>query len=110
MKLPNWENAYVPPPKLAGYLLSETHAVEKAKAVLLRSLGYDDTNVAILERGLITVARDQDVAQVIPSEFGTKYVIDDPLRTPSGTALQLRTVWIIDAGQNRPRFVTAYPV
>jgi hypothetical protein len=110
MKLPNWESAYVPLTKLDLYLLSETHPVGKAKAVLLRNLGYDDNNVDTLQRGLIAIARDQDVAEVMPSEYGTKYVIDGPLQTPGGTALQLRTVWIIEAGQNRPRFVTAYPV
>ena len=72
MKLPNRESAYVPLPKLVRYMLSETHAVGKAKAVLLRNLGYDDTNVDILQRGLIAIARDQDVAQVMPSEYGRK--------------------------------------
>ncbi len=32
MKLPNSENAYVPESKLSDYLLSEKHAVGKAKA------------------------------------------------------------------------------
>ena len=110
MRLPNRESAYVPEPKLDGYLLSENHPVGKAKALLLRNLGYDDTNVNLLEQGLLTVAHEQTVAEVIESEYGVKYVIDGVLQTPSGSALQLRTVWIIDTAEERPRFVTAYPV
>ena len=110
LRLPNRESAYVAEPKLEGYLLSENHPIGRAKALLLRNLGYDYTNVKLLEQGLIAVAHEQPVVEVIESEYGVKYVIDGVLQTPSGSALQLRTVWIIDAGEERPRFVTAYPV
>lgn len=110
MRLPSRESAYVPEPKLDGYLLSENHPVGRAKARLLRALGYDDTNVNLLEQGLLAVAHQQPVAEVVESEYGVKYIIDSLLQTPSGTALQLRTVWIIDTADERPRFVTAYPV
>lgn len=110
IRLPNRESDYVPEQKLEGYLLSENHPVGRAKALLLRGLGYDDTNVDLLEQDLIAVAHDQLVAEVIVSEYGVKYVIDGVLQTPSGSALQLRTVWIIDRSEERPRFVTAYPV
>ena len=110
MRLPHRESAYVPQLKLDGYLLSENHPVGRAKALLLRGLGYDDTNVSSLEQGLIAVAHEQPVAEVIESEYGVKYVIDGVLQTPSGSGLHVRTVWIIDAGESQPRFVTAYPV
>jgi hypothetical protein len=36
-------------------------------------------------------------------------VIDGEIKTPTGVVVQLRTIWIIDAGEDIPRFVTAYP-
>lgn len=68
MKLPNGERAFVPPEKLAGYLLSETHPTGQSKA---RFIG---TIVA-----------------------------------PDGRQAVIRTVWIVEPGVDRPRFVTAYP-
>ena len=80
MKLPNREIAFVPGPKLAAYLSSETHPVGRAKALLMRDLGYDDTNVDLLEQDLIAVAHEQPVAEVIVLEYGVKYVIDGVLQ------------------------------
>ena len=110
MKLPNWEDAYVPEAKLLEYLLSETHPVGRWKARFLAAFGFDKTNVAVLEQNLLALAHDQEVIETIPSVYGTKYVIDGTLQTPTGNPLQVRTVWVIDTGQNRPRLVTAYPV
>lgn len=109
MKLPNNENAYIPSSKLKGYLLSETHAAGRSKAKFLRAFGFNDANIELLERGLFTIAQTQEVNDVVDSPHGTKYVIDGSLQTPVGTTIRLRTVWIIDKGLDRPRFVTAIP-
>ncbi|MFA5822749.1 MAG: DUF6883 domain-containing protein [Thermodesulfovibrionales bacterium] len=50
-----------------------------------------------------------DVIEAISSLHGVKYIIDGLLTTPIGGSVKMRTVWIIDKGQERPRFVTAYP-
>jgi len=110
MKLPYRESAYIPSPKLHDYLLSKTHPVGRWKARFFRALGFDETNVEVLEQGLIAIAHSEDVKDVIPSVYGTKYVIEGSLQTPTGSLVQVQTVWIIDAGQDRPSFVTAYPV
>ena len=109
MKLPNRESAYIPPSKLIGYLLSETHPVGRSKAKFWRALGFDETNVEVLERGLIAIAQSEEEKEIVSSPHGVKYVIEGILRTPAGNPVQVRTVWIIDTGQDRPRFVTAYP-
>ena len=44
------------------------------------------------------------------SPHGVKYVIDGSLRTPAGGSIKMRTIWITDKDQVRPRFVTSYPV
>ena len=109
MKLPNRENAYIPPAKLTGYLLSETHSVGKAKAGFFRLIGFDEARVDTLEQGLLAIARSEEVREVTPSPHGTKYVVEGALETPTGRLVQVRTVWIVELDQDRPRFVTAYP-
>ena len=110
MKLPNSEKAYIPPIKLTAYLLSETHSVGRSKARLLRSLGFNENNVSLLKQGLIAIAHSEDVKEVISSPHGVKYIIEGLLQTPVGGSIRIRTIWIIEKGQERPRFVTAYPV
>ena len=107
--LPNKEKAYVPLTKLKDYLLSETHSIGKSKAKFLRSLGFNEMNVNLLKEGLIAIVHSGDVIEVISSLHGVKYIIDGLLTTPTGGSVKMRTVWIIDKGQERPRFVTAYP-
>ena len=109
MRLPNSESAYIRTSKLTDYLLSETHPVGRAKARLLLAAGFDTTNVNILEQGLIAIALFEEVREVTPSAYGTKYVIDGSLQSPNGSLVQLRTVWIIDRDNSDPRFITAYP-
>ena len=110
MKLPNNQNAYVPLTKLLDYLLSETHSVGKAKAKLLRSVGFNEANVQLLKKGLLDIAHTQDVEEEITTPHGVKYVVYGDMATPVGLVIKMRTIWIIDNGQERPRFVTAYPL
>jgi len=110
MQLPNSAKAYIPIAKLTDYLLSETHAVGKTKARFFRSLGFDETNVGQLEWGLLAIARSGLVIDVTTSAHGTKYVIDGFLEAPNGSVARVRTVWVTEARQEDPRFVTAYPV
>lgn len=109
MRVPNWENAYISPLKLEGYLLAETHAEGRSKAKFFRALGFDETNVEQLAEGLKNILHVEDVVEVTSSPYGTKYVIDGILSTPSGNIVEVRTIWIIDMGSDRPRFVTSYP-
>jgi hypothetical protein len=109
MYLPHRQNAYVPPRKLRDYLLSETHAVGKSKAKFFQSLGFDDTNIDILEQGLLLIAQTELVKDVISSPHGEKYVIDGFLQTPAGRNIYIRTVWIVEPVEDSPRFITAYP-
>jgi len=109
MLLPHQEQAYIPPAKLLGYLLSETHPIGRAKASFFRMLGFDETNVDELEEGLLAIAHRDLVVEKVRSAFGTKYVLDGLLSTPTGNRVKVRTVWIIEDGYAAPRFVTAYP-
>ncbi len=110
MELPNKHTAYVPSEKVTEYLLSVSHAVGKSKAKFFRSFGFDETNINRFEQGLMLIAHAGNVSEIKETSFGVKYIIDGALETPSGIIIQLRTVWIIETGEERPRFITAYPL
>ena len=109
MQLPHCNNAFVPSRKLTEYLLSETHAVGRAKAKFFREFGFDEANAALLQQGLLSIAQTEAVVDVVQTPFGTKYVIDGTLESPRGDTISIRTVWVVEAGSDRPSFVTAYP-
>ena len=110
MNLPNRDNAYIQSQKLTGYLLSETHPIGSSKAKLLRACGFTEKNVDKLEQALLTIAYMEVVQDVIATPHGVKYVIDGVVKTPDHRHLHLRTVWIVDQGDTKPRFVTARPL
>lgn len=109
MHLPNRETAYVPPQKLTDYLLSETHPVGKGKAKFFRKHGFNETNINLLEFGLLEIARLQEVVETEVKPRGTMYAIEGDLTTPHNRQVRVRTVWIIETDRTSPRFVTAYP-
>jgi hypothetical protein len=109
VQVPNCDSAVVPSRKLSEYLLSETHGVGKAKAKLFRGFGFDESNVALLEQGLVSIVQTAAVVEIVRTSFGTKYVVDGPLETPRGDTISIRTVWIVEVEGERPVFVTAYP-
>jgi hypothetical protein len=109
MKLPHGDQATIHPSKLGDYLLSLTHPVGRSKAQFFRSLGFDETNVQLLEQGLLLIAETEEITTVVASPHGQKYTIEGRLQTPTGRVIGVRTVWIIENGQQAPRFVTAYP-
>jgi hypothetical protein len=109
MKLPNAAEAFVSPEKLTDYLLAVHHPVGGPKARFFRAHGFDETSTDELADGLLAIARAADV-EVIKNPHGTKYVADGNLVTPRGVTVRIRTVWIVEPDQPRPRFVSAYPL
>ena len=110
MSLPNCEKAYVPEQKLKAYLLSETHAIGRAKAKYFRRFGYTEGNAKELADALLAIVKSEEVREEVATDYGTKYVVDGDIPTPAGTTARLRTVWVIEPRDDRPRFVTAYPI
>ena len=108
--LPNHENAYVPERKLKEYLLSEKHAVGKSKAKYFRSLGYTESNVDQLQNDLLMIVKSYEITQKIETSFGLKYTVEGQFVTPKRSIVRIITVWVVEPVDNRPRFVTAYPV
>ena len=109
MKLPDVDRAQIPKAKVVKYLLSPTHPDGGGKAEFFTAMGFRREEWQVLADSLRQVARDFPVTKSMTSPHGRKYIIDGVLPTPSGQRPIVRTVWIVDAGTETPRLVTAYP-
>jgi hypothetical protein len=102
-RLPNAERAFVEEPKL-GYLLR----VEE-KGGFFGAIDFSVREPDALRRSLLGHAREGSVVHTLRTPFGVKYVLDGPLKSPDGRDPETRSVWILEHGSDRPRFLTAYP-
>ena len=108
MKLPNADQAIIPPEKLRDYSLSPSHPVGKFKALFFQVIGYTNDNWEQLETAIRSLLI-QDARIGEQTEFGQKYEVYGSITGPSGRNAQIVTVWIILGGEVVPRFITAYP-
>jgi hypothetical protein len=51
----------------------------------------------------------RDAKAIEITEYGKKYTITGPIHGPNGRKADIVTVWRVRAGEDFPRFVTAYP-
>ena len=109
MNLPGWERAVVDSAKVRDYLLSASHPVGRFKAAFFNALGYTDVNWTVLQNDLLTIAESDAATAGLTSEFGEKYEIRATLVGPSGRNATVVTAWIVRAGEDLPRFITAHP-
>jgi hypothetical protein len=109
MKIPNREHAVVEHEKVKDYLLNEAHPDGYGKAEFFTALGFRRETWEALVDALRQIARDSPVTKSMTSTHGHKYIVDGLLQAPSGRTAMVRTVWIVDAGMDTPRLVTAYP-
>lgn len=109
MSLPNADQVIIPIRKLTDYLLSESHPRGMEKARYLRSYGFTADRVDLLEAALRSIASTGDLVDTERSEHGMMHVVVGVSMTPTGRMIRLRTVWIVEPADPRPRFVTAYP-
>ena len=110
MKLPNVDRALVPSEKVTGYLLSTTHRDGRHKAAFFLAFGFSADAWQTLVSALLQHAADREVVNTEVTSFGTRYVVEGTMQTPSGRTPGIRSVWFIEIGQVAPRFVTAYPL
>jgi hypothetical protein len=90
-------------------LLNLKHPEGASKARFFNSFGFSEVEWESLAIALGRLAESGTVATAIESVHGQKYIIEGAIETPSGKAAMVRTVWIVDAGSDAPRLVTAYP-
>jgi len=94
---------------LHGYLLSRSHPVGRFKAAFFLGLGYSAEDWSRLEADLRAQHLSRDATSGEPSAYGQKYEIRATLVGPTGQAADVVSIWVVRAGEDFPRFVTAYP-
>jgi hypothetical protein len=109
MKIPGSDRPLIEESKVADYLLSREHPVGRFKAVFFHALGYSRENWTELLRDLSQTCRSKEASLGESTEYGQKYEVKATLRGPSGREGRVVTIWIVRRGEERPRFVTAYP-
>ena len=110
MKLPNAEHAIIPSDKLTDYLLSKSHLIGRWKARFFLSIGFSEAKADELRDALMYVTKTGEVKSAITTDLGVKYVVEGVVSGPSGRRAVIRTVWVVETGQDRPRLITAYPL
>jgi hypothetical protein len=106
--LPFAERAVLDRRKVDEYLLAERHPVGRHKARVFRALGYSTATADQLIEDLLAVARNGHVVAISNTGFGLRYIVDAAVTTPAGSAVVIRTCWIIPHRTSTPQFVTAY--
>lgn len=98
----------LPQAKIEGYLLSPAHLVGRHKQVFFRSLGYAQSEWRVLERDIRAFA-SRDARTTDTTKYGQKYEVRGAITGPKGHTASIVTAWIVRAGEDFPRFLTAYP-
>jgi hypothetical protein len=109
VRLPAAEMAIIDSAKIRDYLLSTEHPVGRGKATFFNSLGYSRANWGRLLLDIRRIAEAYEATFGQPSAFGQKYEVRGTLVGPSGRRARIVTAWIVLAGENAPRFITAFP-
>jgi hypothetical protein len=101
--VPNASNATITSAKLEYLLVKNT-----GKAKFFRLFGFDPARPQELERALRWHVRNRHYDRDMPTAHGVKYEVKCSAPSPDGRDPCILSIWIIDAGQMVPRFVTAY--
>lgn len=108
-RLPNAQRAIIDPAKTTGYLLNADHPDGGSKAVFFIQHGFSPVRPEELIAALLAHAMTADVVTSANTVHGTKYVLRGMLQARDGRTPWVQAIWIVNAGQDTPRFVTAYP-
>ena len=106
--LPNAVKARINSTKLRDYLLSSSHPIGRFKQPFFSMLGYSKEHWQQLETDLFKLAAIGETRFGKGAEYGQKYEVRGILRGPSGRTAEVVSIWIIFAGEDIPRFVTAF--
>jgi hypothetical protein len=111
MKLPYYENAIVPEPKITQYLLNLLHqGGGKQKATFFFRFGFDLAEWQVMRDALLEHAQTHEVTDVVETPQGVHYVIEGYILSPDSRNPQIRTIWALDTDSTVPRLITAYPL
>ena len=107
--VPNAENAFIDPTKIAGYALNPSHPVGSNKAVVFDSaLGFNQSNADQLMAKIQQGIRTTPAVLGESTKYGQLFIVDIPITGPNGNTAVVRTGWILEIGSTVPRLTTAH--
>jgi len=109
MEIPGRDKGIIPVEKIRDYLLAHEHPIGKFKAKFFYGLGYYRQNWKALAEDVDRILRQGSVTKSEETNYGIKYVVEGKLMSRSGISHDVVTVWIVRAGESKPRLITVYP-
>lgn len=107
-KLPNGERAYIDSRKLTDYVLAPDHRIGRHKArVFAAALGLREADAPALAAALSRAAVAGEAELLRTDIYGAHYAVLFMMQA-NGVRRQVRSLWVIRAGEDFPRFVSAF--
>lgn len=107
-RLPNAAKAVVDKAKLSSYVLNPDHPVGRNKARVFRAtLGVTQDDAGLLEAALLAAAADEEGVLERSDAYGAHYSLEFVINV-RGRSATVRSLWIVRAGEDFPRFVSAF--
>lgn len=108
-RLPRADRAIMAREKLEGYLLNPLHEVGRHKArVFASALGIEQRDWEYLRDELRAAVLEIPARNRRTTKWGELHEVVVPLRGLNDQTRQVVTVWLVEAEEAAPRFVTAY--
>lgn len=108
MKIPNANRAVVDPVKLVEYCLSAEHPRGRHKArVFEAALGFTSARARELRELLLVAVQGDEAILGERDQYGQRYAVDFAVSGYTGQAT-VRSLWIVRAGEDFPRFTSCY--
>ena len=106
MKVPNGDKAVIDLRKLEEYCLNADHEVGGHKArVFASALNLTPENAPQLSNALLKAVLSEEAKPGPVNKHGLKFIVDFDMWN-EGRVARVRSVWIIDNGEENPRLVT----
>ena len=106
--LPNNDQAILDIRKIEDYCLNPAHPRGRHKAqVFRRALGIERADAAWLRGVLLDAVRHNEAIELAGDFLGTRWRVDVSVARHDKRVV-VRTVWIIRAAEDMPRFVTCW--
>ena|ERR1700730_3249760 len=107
-RLPHSDRAILDVRKLKDYCLSPSHPRGRHKARVFReALDLQRSDAAWLRDALLEAACSGEAAHLATDTWGNHWRLDVTIGRHGKNAV-VRTIWIVRAGENVPRFVTCW--
>lgn len=107
-RLPNSADLIFDVRKIEDYCLNPTHPRGRHKARVFRqALDLERDDAAWLRDILLEAARSEEAQQITANKWGVQWRLDVTVRRHGKSAV-VRTIWIVRAGEDSPRFVTCW--